>query len=89
MADIKLVIKIPEDIYKDIIETRFIYDEDNEIVADVIKNGTLLDDVLNKIKAEILLIDKNVKDVRTDGHCFFTADEIFEIIDKHRNEVSE
>ena len=40
-------------------------------------------DVIDKIKAEILLRDKNVKDVRTDGHCFFTADEIFEIIDKH------
>lgn len=46
-------------------------------------------DVLDKIRAEILLRDKNVKDVRTDGRCFFTADEIFEIIDKYRNEVSE
>lgn len=46
-------------------------------------------DVLDKIKAEILLRDRNVKDVRTDGRCFFTADEIFEIIDKYRNEVSE
>ena len=40
-------------------------------------------DVLDKIRAEILLRDKNVKDVRTDGRCFFTADEIFEIIDKY------
>lgn len=47
------------------------------------------EDVLDKIKAEILLRDRNVKDVRTDGRCFFTADEIFEIIDKYRNEVSE
>ena len=39
MADIELVIKIPEDIYKDIVENGFIYDEDNEIVTDVIKNG--------------------------------------------------
>lgn len=46
-------------------------------------------DVFDKIKAEILLIDKSVKDVRTDGHCFFTINEIFEIIDKYRNEVSE
>ena len=40
--------------------------------------------VLDKIRVEILLRDKNVKDVRTDGHCFFTADEIFEIIDKYK-----
>ena len=44
-----------------------------------IANGVPLD----KIKTEILLRDKNVKDVRTDGHCFFTAEEIFEIINKH------
>lgn len=42
MTDIELIIKIPEDIYKDIIENGFIYDEDNEIVTDVIKNGTPL-----------------------------------------------
>lgn len=46
-------------------------------------------DVLDKIKEEILLRDKNVKDVRTDGHCFFTAEEIFEIIDKYMAERSE
>ena len=46
-------------------------------------------DVLDKIKAEILIRDKNVRDVRTDGRCFFTADEILGIIDKYRNEVSE
>ena len=43
MADIELVIKIPEDIYQDIIENGFIYDVDNEEVTDAIKNGTLLD----------------------------------------------
>ena len=47
------------------------------------------EDVLNKIKAEILLRDKTVKDVRTDGHCFFTAEEIFGIIDKNIEERSE
>ena len=45
--------------------------------------------VLEKIRAEILLVDKTVKDVRTDGHCFFTADEIIGIIDKHIGERSE
>ena len=47
------------------------------------------ENVLDKIKEEILLRDKNVKDARTDGHCFFTAEEIFEIIDKHIEERSE
>ena len=46
-------------------------------------------DVLDKIKTEVLLRDKNVKDVRIDRHCFFTAEEIFEIIDKHIEERSE
>lgn len=46
-------------------------------------------DVLEKIKAEVLLRDKNVKSVRTDGHCFFTADEILGIIDKYKAERSE
>ena len=50
------------------------------------RNSKPLDDALNKIRAEILIRDKNVKDVRTDGHCFFTADEILEIIDKCKAE---
>ena len=45
--------------------------------------------ILDKIRAEILLRDKNVKDVRTDGHCFFTAEEILEIIDKYKAESEE
>ena len=49
MADIELLIKISEDTYKDIIENGFIYDEDNEEVTDVIKNGT----PFNKIRGEI------------------------------------
>ena len=48
-----------------------------------------INDILDKIKTEILIRDKNVKDVRTDGHCFFTANEILEIIDKYRNEINE
>ena len=42
MADIELVIKIPEETYRDIIENGFIYDEDNEVVTYAIKNGTPL-----------------------------------------------
>ena len=42
------------------------------------------DCVLDKMRDEILLRDKNVKDVRTDGHCFFTANEILEIIDEYK-----
>lgn len=40
MTDIKLVIKIDEEIYKNIIENGFIYDEDNEYVTHSIKNST-------------------------------------------------
>ena len=54
--------------------------------CEVTKSQEPKTDVLNKIKAEILIRDKNVKDVRTDGHCFFTANEICEIIDKYKAE---
>ena len=37
-----IVIKIPEDTYKDIIKNGFIYDEDNEVVTHAIKNGISL-----------------------------------------------
>lgn len=64
-----------------------------EIVQASINTGIrtasrLVDDVLDNIRAEILMRDKNVKDVRTDGHCFFTANEILEIIDKYKAEGS-
>lgn len=42
MTDIKLVIKIDEEIYKNIIENGFIYDEDNEYVTQSIKKSTPL-----------------------------------------------
>lgn len=42
MKDIKLVIKIDEEIYKNIIENGFIYDEDNEYVTKSIKKSTPL-----------------------------------------------
>jgi len=35
----QIVIDIPEETYKDIVKNGFIYDEDNEIVTHVIKNG--------------------------------------------------
>ena len=38
----RLIIDIHEDTYKDIIKNGFIYDEDNEVVTHVIKNGTLI-----------------------------------------------
>ena len=41
---VQVVIKLPEDTYRDIIKNGFIYDEDNEIVTHVIKNGTLIPD---------------------------------------------
>lgn len=59
-------------------------DRDIPILEACIKALTALD----KLRAELLLTDKTVKDVRTDGHCFFIADEIIGIIDKYRNEVN-
>ena len=52
MADIELVIKLPEDTYKDIIENGFIYDEDNEFIAKEIKNGTPLPKGHGRLKDE-------------------------------------
>ena len=41
---VQVVIKLPEDTYKDIIKNGFIYDEDNEVVTYAIKNGTPIPD---------------------------------------------
>lgn len=40
--------------------------------------------VLDKIRAEIIAKDKNVKAIRSDGCCFFTADEILNILNKYK-----
>lgn len=50
---------------------------------------TTADDVLDKIRAEIIARDRKIKTIRSDGCCFFTVEEVLEIIDKYRNEVSE
>lgn len=42
MGNVEIVIKIPEDTYKDIIKNGFIYDEDNEVITHAIKNNTPL-----------------------------------------------
>lgn len=42
MADIELMIKIPEEIYNRILERNRIHTFDNEAVCDAIKNGTPL-----------------------------------------------
>ena len=41
-------------------------------------------DVLAKIRAEIIARDKNVKAVRSDNCCYFTAEEILSIIDTYK-----
>ena len=41
---------------------------------------------LDKIKTEIITRDRNIKAVRSDEHCFFTTEEILEIIDKYKSE---
>jgi hypothetical protein len=42
--------------------------------------------ILDKIRAEIIERDKNIKSVRSDSCCFFTAEEVLEIIDKYKIE---
>lgn len=63
--------------------------EEHRQLAECLKELKQIRNALGKIRAEILLTDKTVKDVRTDGHCFFTADEIIGIIDKYKAERSE
>ena len=42
MADIELVIKMPEETYQDVVKNGFIYDEDSEVISHAIINGTPL-----------------------------------------------
>ena len=42
--------------------------------------------VIDKIRAEIITRDRNVKTVRGDSCCFFTAEEVLEILDKYQTE---
>ena len=45
-----------------------------------------LEDFIDKIRAEIIEKDRNVKTVRSDSCCFFTAEEVLQIIDKYKAE---
>lgn len=42
MADVELVIKIPNETYRDVIKNGFIYDEDGEEISHAIISGTVL-----------------------------------------------
>lgn len=53
------------------------------------KESFYLNCMLDKLRAEIIAKDKNVKAVRSDGCCFFTAEEVLEIIDKYRARIHE
>lgn len=41
---------------------------------------------LDKVRAEIIERDKNIKAIRSDGCCFFTTEEVLDILDKYRAE---
>ena len=76
MADVKLMVKIPKNTYKDIIENGFIYDEDNEVVTHAIKNGTPLtpDTLANllmeeRIRGELKQDISYSKDIIDDVKC--------------------
>ena len=47
------------------------------------------DPILDKIKAEIIARERKVKAIRNDDHCFFTAEEMLELIDKCKVESEE
>lgn len=64
-------VKIPDDIAKK-------YEIEQTRCKDV--------DVLDKLRAEIISRDRNVKTIRNDGCCFFTAEEVLQIIDKYKTE---
>lgn len=68
-----------KDIYTAICERGYIDDEDNEIIANAIKNGIPLD----KIRAEI-------KELRY-GQPFrkFVVDECLDVIDKYKTETED
>ena len=76
MADIELVIKIPEDIYNDIcesgLEREFIWDEDKEVVIRAVKSGAPLPkghgDLkdANKLKNAFISWSKAVQGIFTD-----------------------
>lgn len=88
----KLEIDIDEDYYK-IICKRV---QDNKpfhspYEYEVIADGKPIEQepIIDRIRAEIIEKDRNVKAVRNDGCCFFTADEVLEIIDKYIAESEE
>ena len=82
----KLIIDISDtDMNKVNHSNRAFYFDVYKIMAKTIQNGTPLD----KIRAEIIARDRNVKVVRSDSCCFFTAEEVLEIIDKYQAETEE
>lgn len=42
------------------------------------------DPILDKIRSDITTIARNVKTIRNDGQCFFTVEEVLEVIDKYK-----
>lgn len=79
MADIELLIKIDEDAYKEI---KKIVADENEMcfMQKLIANGTPLNEVLDKIRAEIVEMWKN-EPCAIEGGCL---DEVLEVIDKYK-----
>jgi len=70
-------------------ETRKELEEEFGILfSDEIKNDEE-ESVLDKIRAEIIEKDRNVKAIRSDCCCFFTADEILNILNKYMVESDE
>ena len=84
MSDIELVIKIPENLYKATINGL----DANEIwdLRLAIKNGTPFNEVLDKIRVEIVNLEEGISSYHNDRPWIF-KDEVLQIIDKYRGEV--
>ena len=63
------------------------WDEEYLIACDIALNELEQEPILDKINAEIIERDRNVKAIRSDGCCFFTAKEVLKIIDKYKTKV--
>ena len=76
MDDIRALPSVtPQEPFKPMVEIDLDY---------VIKQKYIEREVLDKIRAEIIAKDRNVKAVRSDDCCFFTIEEILEILDKYK-----
>jgi len=90
----EIVIKIPEETYRDVIKNGFIYDEDGEVISHAIIKGTVLPKGHGRLKDEdeiIKAIEDRVEFLRKNDAVFMRLRKDIDIlgcIPKIRCEVS-